>query len=71
MLDIQPLCLGQHCQAQGEIVGVSMQGQGLDWMILVGPFPSGYSVILWICSGWTQSPQLPFLHKEPVQAEVR
>lgn len=67
MLDIQPLWLGQHSQAQGGLFGVSVQGQSLDKRVLAGPFQSGYSVILWLWSGWTHSPQLPSLHKEPVQ----
>lgn len=32
--------------AQGGIVGGSGQGHELHWMVLVGPFNSGYSVIL-------------------------
>ena len=50
--------------AQAGAVGGSGQGQGLDWMILVGPFQGysfqGYSLILWRISADSRGSQSSF-----------
>ena len=48
----QGMGTARGCQSsrdtQGGIVGVSVQGQELDWMVLVGLFPPRLCLMLWM-----------------------